>query len=69
MGQNFEDKISKKYNICNVIISLIFWNNKILEKIFIVRTIDLHKWNSKIRSKNWEKWSFVFFSLKTNFVI
>ena len=50
-------------NTTFVIISLIFWNNQWNARkiLFIVSMIGLHTSNSKIRSKNWEKWSIVCF--------
>ena len=37
------------------------------KNFFMVSMIGLNTWNSKIRSKNWEKWSFVFFLLENHF--
>ena len=67
VGKIFKTKFPKITTF--VIISLNFLNNQwnYRKNFFIVSMIGLHTWNSKIRSKNWEKWSFVFFSLKTNF--
>ena len=64
-------KTNFQKNTAFVIISLNFWNNhwNSRKNLFIVSMIGLHIWNSKIRSKNWEKWSFVFFLRKPIFVI
>ena len=53
-----------------VINSLNFWNNQqnSWKNFFIVSIIDLHTWNSKVRSKNWEKWSFVFLLFENHFL-
>ena len=61
VGKNFQNKFPK--NTTFVIISLNFWNDQwnSRKKFFIVSMIGLQTWNSKIKGKNWEKWSFVFF--------
>ena len=49
VGKNFQNKIFKKHNLCY---------NFLFEIINVIMSmISLHTWNSK----NWEKWSFVFF--------
>ena len=69
-GQKFSKQNFQKTTF--VIISLNFWNNQwnSRKNFFTVSMTGLHTWNNKIRSENWEKWSFVFFSLwKPIFVI
>ena len=68
VGKNFQNKISKKQDICDNFLN--FWNNQrnSWKNFFIVSIIGLHTWNSKVRSKNWEKWSCVFLLFENHFL-